>query len=448
MLSMVISYFFVEFFVGFYYNSLALVADACHMLSDGLCLVVAWLAIKLSNRTGKKAYRGQTNTYGWVRAEVLGALVNAVFLLALCVIIILEAIQKLIQPEMVQEPKIVAIVGGIGLVMNLLGLFIFGRDSEVMHGHSHGGGGGGEASSSHGHSHGDKEGGNDGQGKDGHGHSHSAGQLNMKGVFLHVLGDAVGSVVVVISAMVMFFYNNCPQTPNDSMTNLDNCQIHQDATTCGDFINDYLQNQYYTDNFKTDNITNIKQYVEDFLIDPTGMSEINATSDIIKNASTTVKLMYPKSKLHWTLYVDPVTSLVLTGLILVTTMGLLKVPMMILLQTVPAHIDPEKIKSELIRIAKDKFQTTITIHDLHVWTLSGDKYVGTVHLKLVNVDLEKYNKLVNKAKDIFHENGIHQITIQPEFATVRRESFGPVSDDSQEDSEQCLLICCDEATTT
>ena len=40
------SYFFVEMFVGYLYNSLALVADACHMLSDGLCLVVALVAIK------------------------------------------------------------------------------------------------------------------------------------------------------------------------------------------------------------------------------------------------------------------------------------------------------------------------------------------------------------------------------------------------------------------
>ena len=77
------------------------------------------------------------NTYGWVRAEVLGALVNAVFLLALCVIIILEAVQKMIQPEAVGQPKIVAIVGGIGLLMNLLGLLMFGNDSS-MHGHSEG----------------------------------------------------------------------------------------------------------------------------------------------------------------------------------------------------------------------------------------------------------------------------------------------------------------------
>ena len=130
-------YFFVEFFVGFYYNSLALVADACHMLSDGLCLVVALIAIRFSKKDREKKVAKHMNTYGWVRAEVLGALVNAVFLLALCVIIILEAVQKMIQPEAVEQPKIVAIVGGIGLLMNLLGLLMFGNDSS-MHGHSKG----------------------------------------------------------------------------------------------------------------------------------------------------------------------------------------------------------------------------------------------------------------------------------------------------------------------
>ena len=49
MLTLVLSYFFVEIFVGFLYKSLALVADACHMLSDGLCLVIALIAIQGSD---------------------------------------------------------------------------------------------------------------------------------------------------------------------------------------------------------------------------------------------------------------------------------------------------------------------------------------------------------------------------------------------------------------
>ena len=84
---------------------------------------------------------------------------------------------------------------------------------------------------------------------------------------------------------------------------------------------------------------------------------------------------------------------------------------MILMQTVPPHIDPKKIESELIKLAKDEYeviaglsfmcsllisitiQTTINIHHLHVWTLSGDKIVGTVHIKLVDVGLDKFNKV-------------------------------------------------------
>jgi zinc transporter 1 len=109
MLVMVLLYFFVEMFVGFMYNSLALVADACHMLSDGLCLVIALIAIQVSKRSSHETVLKTLNTFGWVRAEVLGALVNGVFLLALCVIIILEAVQKFIEPEPVKKPLTVCI---------------------------------------------------------------------------------------------------------------------------------------------------------------------------------------------------------------------------------------------------------------------------------------------------------------------------------------------------
>lgn len=245
----------------------------------------------------------------------------------------------------------------------------------------------------------------------------------------------------------MYFFNRCPQIPNASQVETGDCVIHQDAMNCGDFLNDYLQAEYYQKTYETGDLTNVKQYVQRFLTYPDGKEYANATDEVKMNATITMELMYPDNKLHWTLYVDPITSLVLTGLILYTTLGLLKVPMMILMQTVPPHIDPKKIESELIKLAKDEYETTINIHHLHVWTLSGDKIVGTVHIKLVDVGLDKFNKLVKDAKDIFHRNGIHHLTIQPEFATVRRDSFDPITDESEENSEQCLLICCDEANT-
>ena len=80
--------------------------------------------------------RSPKNTYGWVRAEVLGALVNSVFLLALCFAIVVEAIQRLTTGELkVNDPDTLLYVGIVGLLFNLIALALFHR---AGHGHSHG----------------------------------------------------------------------------------------------------------------------------------------------------------------------------------------------------------------------------------------------------------------------------------------------------------------------
>lgn len=65
------------------------------------------------------------NTFGWARAEVLGALVNAVFLVALCFSITVEACKRFIEVEMIHDAQLLVIVGGIGLLVNLIGLLLF-----------------------------------------------------------------------------------------------------------------------------------------------------------------------------------------------------------------------------------------------------------------------------------------------------------------------------------
>lgn len=71
------------------------------------------------------------NTFGWVRAEVLGALVNGVFLLALCFSIFIESMTRLIEPDYIRNPAQVLVVGVIGLIINLIGMFMF--HSELHH---------------------------------------------------------------------------------------------------------------------------------------------------------------------------------------------------------------------------------------------------------------------------------------------------------------------------
>ena len=88
MLGMTGSFMMVELVVGYMTNSMALVADSFHMLSDVIALVIALVSIRMSPKEWSK------NTYGWARAEVVGALINSVFLCALCFSITVEAVQR------------------------------------------------------------------------------------------------------------------------------------------------------------------------------------------------------------------------------------------------------------------------------------------------------------------------------------------------------------------
>ena len=250
-------FFFVEIVVGYVTNSMALVADSFHMLSDIAALVISFLSIKVSGAEGDRTSltlflpsppfqmspkKWSKNTFGWARAEVLGALVNAVFLVAICFSITIEACKRFIEMEPIHEPKLLVIVGVIGLLVNVVGLVLLFGELEWTrqrirgtrnkmsffaehgghHGHSHGltrnhsklaqladidEDENGDLpppveitvpppvkakSGGHGHSHGGGS----------HGHSHSSAQMNMRGAFLHVLSDALGSVIVIISALV------------------------------------------------------------------------------------------------------------------------------------------------------------------------------------------------------------------------------------------------------
>jgi len=201
--------FLGEIVFGYITNSIALVTDAFHMLSDIIALSIAHYAITL---TKKKSYSSKY-TYGWQRAETLGALVNAVFLLSLCFTIFLTAIERLFSPVPITQPITVLIVGGIGLLVNLCGMLLFHE-----HGHSHppemtvptvppltgtaqvleitivpDDGENRQQIQHNQHQH--------------HQHQDTTGSLNMKGAFLHVMGDALGSVGVIISATIIQWSN-------------------------------------------------------------------------------------------------------------------------------------------------------------------------------------------------------------------------------------------------
>eukprot|EP00002_Diphylleia_rotans_P019773 TRINITY_DN3820_c0_g2_i11.p1 TRINITY_DN3820_c0_g2~~TRINITY_DN3820_c0_g2_i11.p1 ORF type:complete len:258 (-),score=66.04 TRINITY_DN3820_c0_g2_i11:574-1347(-) len=205
------SFFFVEIVYGATTGSLALISDAFHMLSDFFALLLGFMARRVAREKSNAQF-----TFGLARAEIVGGLMNGVFLLAVCFFIGFESIQRFFDPPEIEDGVQVIIVASIGLFINLAGIFIF---HEHGHGHSH----------DHDHDH-------------GHGHSHSHSHdskkekeygtlnhdnhvvhvdedekaladakphkhvnLNMHGVFLHILGDLLGSVGVLISGCIIEF---------------------------------------------------------------------------------------------------------------------------------------------------------------------------------------------------------------------------------------------------
>ena len=213
MIFLTATFFFVEIIVGYVTNSMALVADSFHMLSDVVSLLVGYIALKYS----RIDRHSSTYTFGWARAEVLGALVNSVFLIALCFSIFVKALKRLIITEHLDNPTLVLYTGGVGLFVNVVGLFLFHQHG---HGHSHG-----SHTTAHHHSNmeentslltqdEDTAYGNNVNtkvdddevftvNKDTTHSNASASQLNIRGVYLHVLGDALGSVIVMISAIIV-----------------------------------------------------------------------------------------------------------------------------------------------------------------------------------------------------------------------------------------------------
>lgn len=142
-----------EFLAGFFFNSLGLLSDAGHNLSDVASLVLAMLAFRLA-----KVHPTAKYTYGYKKSTVLVSLLNAVILLVAVGIIISESISKILNPQPV-EGGAIAWVAGIGVVINAVTAWLFMKDKDR--------------------------------------------DLNVKGAYLHMAADALVSIGVVISGVVI-----------------------------------------------------------------------------------------------------------------------------------------------------------------------------------------------------------------------------------------------------
>lgn len=163
------SYFIVEIVGSLVTNSLALLADAGHMLTDVGGLALSLLAIHYTRRKATPQ-----RTYGFYRIEILVSLANSVALVLLSIYIFYEGYHHIFQPPEISSIPM-TIIGGFGLIINLAGMKILGGHSHSGHHESHE-----------------------------HHEHHEEENLNIKGARLEVLSDLIGAVGVIITGIIIF----------------------------------------------------------------------------------------------------------------------------------------------------------------------------------------------------------------------------------------------------
>ncbi|BAO44911.1 cation diffusion facilitator family transporter [Thiolapillus brandeum] len=146
-----------EIIGGLISGSLSLLSDALHNFSDGIAVIIAWIAIRLSLRP-----RSEKHTFGLKRAQVLAAVINAGALIAISIYLFVEAWQRFIEPQAIGGVVMTA-VATIGLVANVIGTWLLHRGSKQ--------------------------------------------NMNLKAAYLHLFSDAISSIGVILGGLAITFWN-------------------------------------------------------------------------------------------------------------------------------------------------------------------------------------------------------------------------------------------------
>ena len=446
---------------------------------------------------------------------------NGVFLVALCLSIFLEAIQRFVEPQHVSNPKLVLIVGCFGLASNLLGLLLF-------HAHSHGGGG----EEGHGHSHDEVS-----HAEEGHSHVHGDSDDHAH----HHVTDERGSIADVLPQVTVagFKGSESPvrnfnksdeenttisgRTSNSPRKSHSNGEVHarHQRRMSGSFGRGFgsVDNIHvHPASFRRGIVQEASRLEErpdsedeeeeEALLDDNAVDSPNETSRVLSfpNGSPRKSLsngspkksaphtntygsiqprhsVYEHANHHhrkprdaggdshghgghghshgdlnmrgvflhvmgdalgnigvivsaliiWLThfpgryYFDPGVSLLITIIILYSAIPLCKAASRILLQAVPVGLSIDEITADI-----ESLPRVLEAHHLHVWQLSDTKLIASLHVK-VDCEIEgtgsaSYMHLAREIRRCLHEFGIHSSTIQPEFCNSSMEEVAADAD--------------------
>ena len=415
----------------------------------------------------------------WQRAETLGALINGVFLVALCLSIFLDAIQRFFDPQLISNPDLVFVVGTAGLLFNIVGLFLFHEHSH-SHSHSHGKDHEQLATAEEGHVYGTTSATDDHLGLgapegenavDGLSRNEDAVGPKTDPPRSFNKSDEDGSTVAPVSSRKrrhtslsksMF---SSPEDISVHPASFRNVIIAQsklentDSIMDSDSEDEGAMSEARTPTEETGLLSrhrsgstknragspshaaksgpnghgdsshkNHKHSQPRKAITAGGDLNIRGVflhvmGDALGNIGVMISAVIIRFwRSPYAVHADPVVSLVITCIILGSAIPLCKAASRILLQAVPAGMDVDDIKEDI-----EKLPGILSCHHLHVWQLSDTKLIASLHVE-VDCDVKgegssRYMELAQAVQRCLHGYGIHSSTIQPEFCLDRERGY-------------------------
>ncbi len=168
----------VEIVAGWWFNSMALLADGWHMSSHAVAIGLSAFAYA----TARRYAQDPRFAFGTWKIEILASFASAIFLLGVAVMMLVGSAERIALPQPIQYQEAI-VIAILGLVVNVVCALILGNAHHHGHGHSHH-----EHSHEHGHSHAHEQ---------AHSHSDHHQDLNLKSAYLHVIADAATSVLAI-----------------------------------------------------------------------------------------------------------------------------------------------------------------------------------------------------------------------------------------------------------
>ncbi|KAK3228208.1 hypothetical protein Dsin_008070 [Dipteronia sinensis] len=355
----------VEVVGGIKANSLAILTDAAHLLSD-----VAAFAISLFSLWASGWEATPRQSYGFFRIEILGALVSIQMIWLLAGILVYEAIVRLIHDTGEVQGFLMFVVSAFGLVVNIAMALLLGHDHGHGHGHGHGHDHGHGHSHDHGHGHGDDHGHGD------HDHRHEAQE------------DALDSGLRVATH---HHHHEGPSKHDDGHHHTHEADHTEPLIS---HSGDGNKSKSGSKPKKQRNINVQGAY-------------LHVLGDSIQSVGVMIGGAIIWYKPEWKI-IDLICTLVFSVIVLGTTIRMLRNILEVLMESTPREIDATRLEKGLCEMDE-----VLAIHELHIWAITVGKVLLACHVKIkpeadADVVLDKVIDYINREYNISH------VTIQIE----------------------------------